>query len=198
MMDEINKNEKIQENEKSAVESFIESADKSTEVVEAPKPAPVEAQPEFGSIFTVKTTLGRENVVIDFLASKIKAQNIAVKAIMHPPELKGYIFVEGDIEQIQKAIQGVPHIRGLINKPVDLSKLQQFLQPKVINIELNIGDIVEILTSPFKGDKARVARVDKTKNEVTLELLEAGVPIPVKVNMEFVKVLEKVGENKPK
>ena len=48
----------------------------------------------------------------------------------------------------------------------------------------------------MRGDKARVARVDKTKNEVTLELLEAGVPIPFKVNMEFVKVLEKVGERK--
>ncbi len=184
--------------EKSAVESFIESADKPTEIAEAPKPiAPVETQPGSENIFTVKTTLGRENVVIDFLSSKIKAQDITVKAIMHPPELKGYIFIEGDVEQVQRAIQGVPHVRGLINKPVELSKLQQFLQPKVINIELNIGDIVEILTSPFKGDKARVARVDKTKNEVTLELLEAGVPIPVKVHMEFVKVLERINE-KPK
>ncbi|MBI4176989.1 MAG: transcription elongation factor Spt5 [Candidatus Aenigmarchaeota archaeon] len=189
--------EEIKNEQKTETEKFIESADKPTEVAEQKPVAPVAVAEETpSSVFTVKTTLGRENVVMDFLTTRIQAQSIPIKAIMHPPELKGYIFVEGKIEEVQQSIQGVPHIRGLINKPVELSKLQQFLVPKVVNIELNIGDIVEILTSPFKGDKARVARVDKTKNEVTLELLEAGVPIPVKVNMEFVKVLEKVGDRK--
>ncbi len=183
--------------EKTETEKFIESADETTEVVEQkPVTAPIIEEEPSSNVFTVKTTLGRENVVMDFLSSRIQAQSIPIKAVMHPPELKGYIFVEGSIEDVQRSIQGIPHIRGVINKPVELNKLQQFLVPKVINIELNIGDIVEILTSPFKGDKARVARVDKTKNEVTLELLEAGVPIPVKVNMEFVKVLEKVSERK--
>ncbi len=189
--------EEIKNVEKTETEKFIESADQPAEIVEQ-KPVAVAAIVEeiASSVFTVKTTLGRENVVMDFLSSRIQAHSIPIKAIMHPPELKGYIFVEGKIEDIQQSIQGIPHIRGLINRPVELSKLQQFLVAKVVNIELNIGDIVEILTSPFKGDKARVARVDKTKNEVTLELLEAGVPIPVKVSMEFVKVLEKVGERK--
>ncbi|MBI4167633.1 MAG: transcription elongation factor Spt5 [Candidatus Aenigmarchaeota archaeon] len=190
--------EEIKNVEKTETEKFIESADQPTEIVEQ-KPvvvAPQVSEEITSSVFTVKTTLGRENVVMDFLSSRIQAHSIPIKAIMHPPELKGYIFVEGKIEDVQQSIQGIPHIRGLINKPVELNKLQQFLVAKVVNIDLNIGDIVEILTSPFKGDKARVARVDKTKNEVTLELLEAGVPIPVKVNMEFVKVLEKVGERK--
>jgi len=192
-MDEENK---AADREKTETEKFIESSDKPTEVAEQ-KPVEVAVVEETTSnVYTVKTTLGRENVVMDFLASRIQAQSIPIKAFMHPPELKGYIFVEGNVEDVQHAIQGIPHIRGLINRPVELNKLQQFLVAKVVSIELNIGDIVEILTSPFKGDKARVARVDKTKNEVTLELLEAGVPIPVKVNMEFVKVLEKVGEKK--
>ena len=184
--------------EKTETEKFIESAEQTAEIVEQ-KPVVAETAMETdfsSSVFTVKTTLGRENVVMDFLASRIQTRSIPIKAVMHPPELKGYIFVEGNIEDVQRSIQGIPHIRGLINKPVELNKLHQFLVPKVVVIDLNIGDIVEILTSPFKGDKARVARVDKTKNEVTLELLEAGVPIPVKVNMEFVKVLEKVGDKK--
>ncbi|MBI1972033.1 MAG: transcription elongation factor Spt5 [Candidatus Aenigmarchaeota archaeon] len=189
--------EEIKNVEKTETEKFIESAEQPSEVAEEPVATTEPAEPEFpGNIFTVKTTLGRENVVMDFMSARIQAQSIPIKAFMHPPELKGYIFVEGSIEDIQRAIQGIPHIRGLINTPVELNKLQHFLVAKVITIELNIGDIVEILTSPFKGDKARVARVDKTKNEVTLELLEAGVPIPVKVNMEFVKVLERVGEKK--
>jgi len=190
----------MEEEKKSEVEKFIESADKSDSPQEEKPIEPI--QPEVpeeivkSNVYTIRTTLGRENVVLDFLTSRIKAQKIGIKSMMHPPELKGYIFIEGEIEHIQKAIQGIPHVRGLMATPVEIEKLQQFMQPKIIQLELNIGDIVEIMTSPFKGDKARVARVDKTKNEVTLELLEAGVPIPVKVNMEFLKVLERVGDKK--
>ncbi len=154
-------------------------------IAEAPKPEkPVK-------IFSLRTTLGRENVVMDFVASRIKAQNIDIKSVLHPPELKGYMFIEGDIENVQKAIQGIPHIRGLLTEPIDIEKIRHFLQPKTVHIELNRGDVVEIIGSPFKGEKARVVKLDKTKNEITLELLEAGVPIPVTIGIEFVRLVEK-------
>lgn len=157
-------------------------------IAEAPKPEkPVR-------IFSLRTTLGRENVVMDFVASRIKAQNIDIKSVLHPPELKGYMFIEGDIENVQKAIQGIPHIRGLLTEPVDIEKIKHFLQPKLVHIELNRGDVVEIIGSPFKGEKARVVKLDKTKNEITLELLEAGVPIPVTIGIEFVRLVEKTGK----
>ena len=52
-------------------------------------------------------------------------------------------------------------------------------------------DIVEIIGGPFKGEKGRVVRYDKVKREITIELLEVAVPIPVTVSVEFVKLLEK-------
>jgi len=40
-----------------------------------------------------------------------------------------------------------------------------------------------------QGEKGKIKRVDKTKNEVTIELLEASIPIPVTIAMEFIKVI---------
>jgi transcriptional antiterminator NusG len=143
-------------------------------------------------IYTVKTVVGRENIVLDTIATKAKVEHLNIQTILHPEEIKGYVFVEGDIKDVEKAVQMVPHIRGLIKKPVEMSQIQRFLEPKTVEIELTNGDTVEIIGGPFKGEKGRVTRYDKTKREVTIELLEVTVPIPVTVSVEFVKILEKV------
>lgn len=145
-------------------------------------------------IYTVKTVVGRENIVMENIASKAKSQNLNVQALVHPEEIKGYVFVEGDIKDIEKAVQMVPHVRGLIKTPVEIKEIQRFLQPKTVEIELNVGDIVEIIGGPFKGEKGKVVRYDKVKREVTIELLEVAVPIPVTVSAEFVKMLEKASK----
>ena len=53
------------------------------------------------------------------------------------------------------------------------------------------GNIIEIISGPFKGEKARVQRIDESKEEVTVELIEAMVPIPITVRGDHVRVLEK-------
>jgi transcriptional antiterminator NusG len=143
-------------------------------------------------IYTIKTVVGRENIVLDSIDSKAKAQNLDIKALVHPEEIKGYVFIEGDIKEVEKAVQMVPHIRGIIKKPVEISQIQRFLEPKTVEIKLNIGDIVEIIGGPFKGEKGKVVRYDETKREVTIELLEITVPIPVTVSVEFIKTIGKV------
>jgi transcription termination/antitermination protein NusG len=142
-------------------------------------------------IYTVKTVVGRENIVLDTISTKAKVENLQIQAVLHPEEIKGYIFIEGELKDVEKAVQMVPHIRGLIKKPVEMSQIQRFLEPKTVEIELVLGDIVEIIGGPFKGEKGKVTRYDKTKREVTIELLEVTVPIPVTVSVEFVKILEK-------
>jgi transcriptional antiterminator NusG len=145
-------------------------------------------------IYTVKTVVGRENIVAEVIASKAKSQNLKILSIVHPEEVKGYIFIEGDVKDIEKAIQMVPHVRGLIKAPVEIKEIQRFLEPKSVEIELNVGDVVEIIGGPFKGEKGKVVRYDKTKREVTIELLEVAVPIPVTVSAEFVKMIEKASK----
>ena len=143
-------------------------------------------------IYTVKTIIGRENIVMEALAAKAKQQHLNIKALVHPEELKGYIFVEGDLEDITKAAKEIPAVRGVLKKPVNLEEIKKFLQPRKAEIELNLGDVVEVIGGPFKGEKGKVVRYDKTKRECTIELLDVAVPIPVTVSVELVKIIKKV------
>jgi transcriptional antiterminator NusG len=96
-------------------------------------------------IYTIKTVVGRENIVAELVAAKAKSSGLNIGAIVHPEEIKGYIFVEGVIEDIEKSIQGIPHIRGIIKTPVNVEEIKKFLTPKEIEIELNTGDLVEVI-----------------------------------------------------
>jgi len=142
-------------------------------------------------IYTLRTTVGRENAVVNTLTNKIENIGLDVKALFYPAELKGYIFIEGDISAIQKLIQGVPHVRGLIRKEVAIPQIKQFLEIKKTEIKINRGDVIEIIGGPFKGEKGKVTRIDEAKEEITVELLEAAVPIPITVSTDSVRIVER-------
>jgi transcriptional antiterminator NusG len=66
------------------------------------------------------------------------------------------------------------------------------MQPREVVLELDVGDVVEVIGGPFKGEKGKITRYDKTKRECTIELLEVSTPIPITVSVEFVKILSKI------
>lgn len=140
--------------------------------------------------------MGRESTVINTLANRAQNMALDVKAVFHPAELKGYIFVEADSGILEKLTSGVPHVRGLIEKPVPMEQLKQFLESKRVEIKISRGDIIEIISGPFKGEKGKITRVDETKDEVTVEFLEAAVPIPITVAIDSVKLTQKGEEQK--
>lgn len=142
-------------------------------------------------IATIRTTTGRENVVMDSLVTRISSQHIPIKTLFHLEELRGYIFIEGEPEDIETAVKSIPHVRGFINKNADISQIERFLVPEKSEVKFEIGDIVEIIGSPFKGEKAKISRVDEQKGEITVEFLEAAIPIPVTISINSVRIHEK-------
>jgi len=142
-------------------------------------------------ILTIRTTTGRENAVIDSLTTKVKNHKIDIKALFHPEELRGYVFVEAEQRDAELLIKGVPHIRGIINVPVKMEEIEKFLIPEKSEIKLEMGDVVEIIGGPFKGEKGKITRIDETKNEITVEFLEATIPIPVTISINSVRIHEK-------
>lgn len=142
-------------------------------------------------IYSIKTIIGRENVVIEAMSNKTKVDELDIKAIARPEEIRGYIFVEGDLKDIENTVRDIPHARGILKTPVPVEELKRFLQPKKVEINLNDGDIIEVIGGPFKGEKGKIKRYDAAKMEVTIELIEVTVPIPVTVNAGLVKVIEK-------
>ncbi|MBI5332909.1 MAG: transcription elongation factor Spt5 [Candidatus Aenigmarchaeota archaeon] len=142
-------------------------------------------------IITVRTTTGRENASLTAISTRIQARKIPIKSLFFTDDLRGYIFIEGETEDIEKAVKNIPHVRGLINKEVNISELEKFLIAEKSEIKYDIGDIIEVVGGPFKGEKAKITRMDEAKSEITIELLEAVIPIPVTISISIIRLYEK-------
>lgn len=65
------------------------------------------------------------------------------------------------------------------------------LKPKPVIEELNVGDVVEITRGPFRGMYARVSSIDKNKNMLTVNILEAAFTIPITIPGDYVRKTSK-------
>ena len=77
-------------------------------------------------------------------------------------------------------------------KEISYPEIEHMLEPaKKIELNIKKNDVIEIISGPFKREKAKISRIDKTKEEVVVELLEAAVPIPITLKMDAVKVIRR-------
>ena len=143
-------------------------------------------------IFAVKTTTGQERNVARLIASKVEMTHIPIKALLIPDTLKGYVFIEADGPHlIEEAIAGVRHVRSRIPGLISFNEIERYIVRKPVMEDLNEDDVVEITGGPFKGMRAKITRLDKSKGEVTLELLEATFTLPITVHSDYVILVEK-------
>ncbi|HSQ48476.1 MAG TPA: transcription elongation factor Spt5 [Candidatus Deferrimicrobiaceae bacterium] len=143
-------------------------------------------------IFAVKTTTGQERNVARLIASKVEMTHIPIKALLVPDTLKGYVFIEADGPHlIEEAIAGVRHVRSRIPGLISFNEIERYIVRKPVMEDLSEDDVVEITGGPFKGMRAKITRLDKSKGEVTLELLEATFTLPITVHSDYVKLVEK-------
>ena len=144
------------------------------------------------AIFAVRTTAGQERNVANLIAAKVGTSDLPIKAILVPEMLKGYIFVEAEGPHfVEKAIAGIKHVRSRVPGIVTFSEVERYIVVKPVIEELDEDDVVEVVGGPFKGMRAKITRVDKAKEEVTLELLEATFTLPITVHADYVKLVEK-------
>jgi transcriptional antiterminator NusG len=144
------------------------------------------------AVMAVKTSIGYEKAVADSIASRAKSGDVGVYSILSPTTMRGYVFVEVmNAEKLQQMVKGIRRARGLVRGDTSLDEIDHFLEPKPLVSGIMEGNIVELISGPFKGEKARVMHIDEAKEEITVELFEAMVPIPVTVRGDNVRVLEK-------
>jgi transcriptional antiterminator NusG len=143
-------------------------------------------------IFAVKTTTGQEKNVAKLVAARIEMNRIPIKAILVPEVLKGYVFIEAEGPHlVEDAIAGIRHVRSRVPGVVSFSEIERYIIRKPVIEELNEDDIVEVTGGPFKGMRAKITRIDKSKAEVTLELLEATFTLPITVHSDYIKLVER-------
>jgi transcriptional antiterminator NusG len=143
------------------------------------------------TIYILRTTVGRESQVLDFLASNAKKVK-GVSALLFPHGMAGYILIEADnLDVIKQISMGVPYVGGVLRTPIKIEEIESMIEFKPEQVDIHKGDIVQIIAGPFRGEKAKITRIDLQKSQVILELLEAAVPIPITINLDSVKVITK-------
>jgi len=151
------------------------------------------------AIFAVRTTAGQEKNVANLIAAKTETYKLPIKAILVPEMLKGYVFIEADGPHfVEEAIAGIKHVRSRVPGIVGFSEVERYILVKPVIEELDIEDLVEVVGGPFKGMRAKITRIDRTKEEVTLELLEATFTLPITVHADYVKLVEKAKKGEAK
>lgn len=142
--------------------------------------------------FAISTTVGQEKNIAKIMMGRIEVNSIPVKAILIPENLRGYIIVEaGNPHVIERAIVNIKHVKSKIPGSLNFSEVEKYILVKPTIEELDIDDLVEIISGPFKGMKARITDIDRAKEEVTIELLEASFTLPVTVHADYVRLLKK-------
>lgn len=167
------------------------------------------------SIMILKTQIDQEKAVAQALFEKSNAKAKSgsserdVYAILSPAGLRGYVFVEGmNTNRLNDAVRDIKKARNFVkderrastrgedrdnetNGEIPIEDISPYLVPVSAVVGIVEGDIVELVNGPFKGEKARVQQIDQAKEEITVELIEAMVPIPVTVKGDSVRIIEK-------
>jgi transcription termination/antitermination protein NusG len=147
-------------------------------------------------IYVIKVTTNKEEKALELIAEHAIKKSINIYSVVKPQGLKGYILLESeDRDSAEDACFNLPYVKGIIGKTISYEEVKNMLEVNVEAVNIEKDDIVEILSDPFKKEKAKVIRIDKQKGEVVVNLLEAIVQIPVTIKMENVKVIRRKTDN---
>ncbi|MGC8645662.1 MAG: transcription elongation factor Spt5 [Thermoplasmata archaeon] len=145
------------------------------------------------TIIVVKTTIGQEFKIARDIGLKAKVdKHDYIYGILVPADVKGYIFIETLYpDRTMALLRSIRGARNMISGEVQISEIENYLVSKPAIEALGVGNFVEVTEGPFKGEKARITHIDTSRDEITLELQNAIVPIPLTVKADSVKLLEK-------
>ena len=128
-------------------------------------------------IYIVKVTTNKEDKALEMIADKVNKKGVGIYAIARPHGLRGYIFLESpDHKHAEDAVFNLPYVKGIIGKTLQYEEIKSMLEPKVEDINMEIGDIVEMTGNTFKGEKAKVTRIiDRLEGHSLVERKRRGM-----------------------
>ena len=146
-------------------------------------------------IFIIKVQTNKEEAAVDMIAERAEKKGINTYSVLRPHGLRGYIILESENrDSAEEAVYNLPYIKGIIGKTISYEEIKNMLEQSAATVSIKEGDIVEIISSTLKGEKAKVLRIDKQKEEVVVSLLGAVVPLPVTIKLDNVKVIRRESE----
>jgi len=142
--------------------------------------------------FVIRVTSSQEKITLDILEKKAMKAGLPIYSMVLVEGMRGYLIVEAkDESACRDLIMNEPHVKGMLPKPLSDEELNKMIEIKRSAQEIGVNDVVEFLSGPFKGYKAKVIKVDSAKDEITVELMDVAVPIPVTTKSNTAKIIEK-------
>lgn len=142
------------------------------------------------AIWTVRVKNGRERDAALLLKSKSEHHKLKIQSILVVDTLKGYLFCEGPKHDVEEGVKEIITFAGKVIGKVTIDQLDQHLMPRPTIEAVQKGDIVEIISGPFKGSRARIISMSVTREELTLELLDSRISIPLVMHADNVRKIE--------
>jgi len=147
-------------------------------------------------IFVIKVTTNKEDKAVEMISDRVKKKNLNTYAVLRPHGLRGYVLIEAeDRESAEESVFNLPYVKGIIGKTISYEEIQAMVEPSTAPVTIQEGDIVELIGSTLKGEKAKVLRVDEQKEEVVVSLLGALVQLPLTIKIDNVKVVRRDEED---
>jgi len=145
--------------------------------------------------YALRVTAGQEKIIADLLRNRIRKLEAEVYSVLVLEGYKGYLIIEAPDETVARKVAfQVPNIKGVLPGEIDGDEIKKMIEAKPQVFSVEKGDIVEVINGPFKGDRAKVVKIDLEKEEATIELLEVTVPIPITTKLSWLKIHKKVSE----
>jgi len=147
--------------------------------------------------YIIRTASGKENRFLENSYKVIsKKEDHGIYCVFKPETVKGYIFVEAEsLTSVIDGFRGIPNNHGVIKTPVSIDELAKYFEKKGEEVVVNERDIVEIISGPFKGDRAKVVRIVPGKDDIVIEPIDMPIPIPITLSRDDIRVIEVSGED---
>ena len=143
-------------------------------------------------IFIIKVTTNKEEKAVEMIADRAQKKSLNTYAVLKPHGMRGYILLEAeDRESAEESVFNLPYVKGIVGKTIEYAEIKNMVEPSVENIDIKEGDIVEMIGATLKGEKAKVLRIDKQKEEVVVSLLGSVVPLPITIKIDNVRVIRR-------
>ena len=157
-------------------------------------------------LYILKTSIGQEQNVAKEIRARLSGTGSLediqdeIFSVLQPQHMKGYVFVEASAKHHVEKVIGrtgmsttpMKNCRKVLDGESPLEDVRPYLEPKAATAGIEEGCIVEITGGAFRGQSARVVRVTESKEEVTVELYEALVPVALTVRADQVRVTQRV------
>jgi transcriptional antiterminator NusG len=131
------------------------------------------------AFYAVSTKQGNEASVANSIAS---AESPHIHAVLAPDTLNAYVIVEADGESpVETIVSETYAANKMLPGQTSLQEVNGYLTSDSQVQGITEGELVELTGGPYRGQNARVLRVDTDREQVTVELHEETIPLSVNV-----------------